>query len=72
MRDPVQSDALPRAPTEGAGAGGRRAVRDPAERLREGEVRCPDPRCGKKLGEYLQGTYITTCPRCKRRVTITR
>ena len=34
------------------------------------EVRCP--KCGKKLGESLQGTYTTTCPRCKERVTITR
>ena len=33
-------------------------------------VRCP--KCDKKLGESLQGTYVTTCPRCKERVTITR
>lgn len=34
------------------------------------EVRCPE--CGKKLGERLVGTYTTTCPRCKKRITITR
>lgn len=34
------------------------------------DVRCPE--CGKKLGDRLIGTYTTTCPRCKRRVTITR
>jgi DNA-directed RNA polymerase subunit RPC12/RpoP len=33
-------------------------------------VRCPE--CGKKLGDRLVGTYETTCPRCKRKVTITR
>lgn len=38
--------------------------------VRMDNVRCPH--CNKKLGDALQGTYQTTCPRCKRSVTITR
>jgi DNA-directed RNA polymerase subunit RPC12/RpoP len=34
------------------------------------DVRCPH--CDKKLGERLVGTLEVTCPRCKRKVTITR
>jgi DNA-directed RNA polymerase subunit RPC12/RpoP len=34
------------------------------------DVRCPN--CDKKLGERLVGTLEVTCPRCKRKVTITR
>jgi len=26
---------------------------------------CPNIGCGKKLGEFNKGIYITTCPRCK-------
>lgn len=33
-------------------------------------VRCPN--CSKKLGDFLEGVYETTCPRCKRRVHIER
>jgi DNA-directed RNA polymerase subunit RPC12/RpoP len=38
--------------------------------LTSAELRCPH--CDKKLGDKLAGTYETTCPRCKRRVTFTR
>ncbi len=42
----------------------------PAQAGAAPDVRCPH--CGKKLGETLAGKLIATCPRCKRRVTITR
>jgi hypothetical protein len=61
MRDLVPTAALPRAPDPGREVG-RRVAGD--------GVRCPH--CDKKLGDRLVGTYETTCPRCKRRVTITR
>lgn len=31
-------------------------------------LRCP--RCGKKVGDYLDGVYGTTCPRCNAKVHI--
>ena len=36
------------------------------------DVRCPNPNCGKKLGETLEGRYQSMCPRCKRWITIVR
>lgn len=63
MRDRVDPSALPRAPTPtGGDVTGLRVARD--------EVRCPY--CDKKLGDRLAGTYETTCPRCKKPVSITR
>jgi hypothetical protein len=64
MRDPVPNAALPRAPNERHREGLRLVGK-------EDGVRCPTPDCGKKLGEYLSGTYRTICPRCKQLVTIT-
>ena len=43
------------------------------------DIRCPAiirnrfgaiVRCGKKLGDHLDGSYETRCPRCKIRVRI--
>lgn len=62
MRDPRFPHALPRAPVDGPSEAGLRVV--------DNAVRCPH--CDKKLGDKLVGTYETTCPRCKRPVTITR
>lgn len=63
MRDPASNPALPRAPNERREEGLRVVEKDDG-------IRCPH--CDKKLGDRLVGTYETTCPRCKRKVTITR
>ena len=72
MRDERQNHALPRAPNEGAPEAGLRVVPTPLERLRASEVRCPTERCGKLIANQLHGTITLQCPRCKKRVTITR
>lgn len=35
-------------------------------------VRCPTPRCHKKLAEALTGTLVITCRKCGQTVTITK
>jgi uncharacterized paraquat-inducible protein A len=63
MRDPVPNAALPRAPDHR-----REEGRDVAPR--EDGVRCPNPKCRKKLAEELHGSVTITCPRCGHYVTI--
>lgn len=44
----------------------------PTEPKRTDGVRCPNPKCRKKLAEDLTGTLVMTCRYCNQRVTITR
>lgn len=59
--DPLPNAALPRAPDQ---------RRQEGRSATQGAIRCPH--CDKKLGDRVVGIYETTCPRCKRPVTITR
>ncbi len=40
------------------------------------DIRCPGTyhgfQCKKKFGDFLEGEYRTTCPRCKKRIHIER
>ncbi len=81
LRDQSAKPALPRAPDTGERAG-LRVVIDPdwqfdtilapTEPKRIDGVRCPNPKCRKKLAEDLTGTLVMTCRHCNQRVTITR
>lgn len=64
VRDPVPNAALPRAPDHQGRQEGRTVAGD--------GVRCPNPKCRKKLAEELSGTLVMTCRYCNQRVTITR
>ncbi len=66
MRDQSANPALPRAPDTGERAG----LRVVGTAGRDG-VRCPNPKCRKKLAEDLAGTLVMTCRYCNQRVTIT-